>query len=285
LRARFSVKSFFSYIGRIVKNFFMDDCFNYAANISFYALLAVVPIGMLMVSIAGYFLGTSQEAFQRIVQVATDVLPVGKEIFIANLQSILDQRTSLGIYGVVFLFFISTILVASVERSLDRVFDTPSRRNFFHSRLLGIAIIFWITLLFSLPSMVGILEGLLHKYGFVFPLSGLMTGRPYYFLMSFLAYLMVVVVVPNRKVFLRYAVAGGVFFSVGMGVAKFVFTAYVQFSVQRYNLIYGSLTAVVLFLLWIYYLSSLMLLSAEIVAALQERRVFHRHLHKPQLRT
>ncbi len=276
------MRTVFSFIGRIIKNFFKDGCLDFAANISFYAIMSIIPVGMLMVSIAGYFLGASQEAFQRIVQLAGDFLPVGKEMFIVNLQSILDQRTSLGIVGLIFLVFISTILVASVERALDRVFDTPSRRNFFHSRLLGVAIIFWITLLFSLPTMVNILEGLLHKYGFAFPLSELMTGRSYYFLMSFLAYLMVIVVVPNRKVFIRYALVGGIFFSVGIGVAKFIFTYYMHFSVQRYNIIYGSLAAVVLFLVWIYYLSSLMLFSAEIVAAIQERRIFHRSIHTPQ---
>jgi membrane protein len=270
------VKSSLAFIGRIIRNFFRDDCFNYAANISFYAVLAVIPIAMLMISIAGYFLGSSQEALQRIVEVATDVLPVGKDLFLANLQAIQNQKASLGIVGIVFLFFISTILVASVERALDAVFDTPSRRNFFHSRLLGVAIIFWITLLFSLPTMVNILQGLLFRYGFHFPLSELTTGRIYYFLLSFLAYLMLVVVVPNRKVFIRYALIGGVFFSVGISAAKFLFTAYMAFAVQRYNLIYGSLTAVVLFLIWIYYLSVIMLLSAEIVSEFQDRRLFHR---------
>lgn len=275
----------FRYIGTIVRNFFRDDCLNYAANISFYALLAVIPVSMLIMSIAGYFLGASHQAFERIVELVGDVLPFGKEVVIANLQSIADQKTSLGIVAILGLFFISTMLVASVERALDSVFDTPTRRNFFHSRMLGIAIIFWITLLFSLPTMVAILEGLLRKYGFVFPLSDLMSGKIYYFLVAFLAYLMVVVVVPNRKVFIRYALVGGVFFSAGMGIAKFLFNAYLQIAMQHYNIIYGSLTAVILFVIWIYYLSSLVLLSAEVVAAIQEKRIFHRRLHKPQSQT
>ncbi len=270
------VRGVIKFILRIIKSFFKDDCFNFAANISFYALLAVIPIGLLMVSIAGYFLGASHEAFQRIVEVATDVLPVGRDVFVANLQSILDQRTSLGVYGVLFLVFISTILVASVERALDQVFSTPSRRNFFHSRMLGIALIFWVTLLFSLPTMARVLEGLLAHYGFHFPLSDLMTGRIYFFLVAFLAYLMMIVVVPNRKVYIRYALIGGFLFSFGIGVAKFLFSSYMSFAVQRYNIIYGSLTAVVLPVVWIYYLSVLMLLTAEIVAAFQEHRLFHR---------
>jgi membrane protein len=270
------VKGTAKFIGHIIASFFKDDCFNFAANISFYALLAVIPIAMLMVSITGYFLGASHEAFQKMVEVATDVLPVGKEVFVANLQSVLDQRASLGIFGIIFLVFVSTILVASVERALDVVFSTPSRRNFFHSRMLGIAIIFGITLLFSLPTMIGVLESLLMRYGFDIPLSELMTGKIYFFLVAFLAYLMVIVVVPNRKVFIRYALIGGLFFSSGIGVAKFLFRAYMVFAMQRYNIIYGSLTAAVLFVLWIYYLSALLLLSAEIVAAFQKRMLFHR---------
>jgi hypothetical protein len=50
----------------------------------------------------------------------TDVLPVGRDIFVANLQSVLDQRASLGIVSLVGLVFIATILVDAIERSLDR---------------------------------------------------------------------------------------------------------------------------------------------------------------------
>ncbi len=264
------------FIFGIIKSFIQDRCLLMAESISFCALLAVIPIGMFMVSIAGYFLGASQEALQRIVDVAADVLPVGKELFVANLQSVLDQRASLGIFSIFALVFISTILVSSIELALDAIFKTANRRNFFHSRLLAIALIFWVTLLFSLPTMLRVLAGLLERYGFAIPLSGMMSGRVYFFLVSFLAYLMMVVVVPNQKVFIRYAVVGGAFFSIGIGAAKWLFAAYLAFSMQRYNVVYGSLAAVVLFVVWIFYLSALMLFSAEIVAAMQARRLFHR---------
>ncbi|MBN1282167.1 MAG: YihY/virulence factor BrkB family protein [Proteobacteria bacterium] len=264
------------FIVRLVRSFVADNCFVMAESISFCALLAVIPIAMFMVSIAGYFLGASNEAFQRIVEVAGDVLPVGREIFVANLQSVLDQRASLGVVSIFILVFVSTILVGSIERALDLVFKTQTRRNFFHSRLLAIALIFWVTLLLSLPTMARILEGLLDRYGFGFPLSGLMSGRGYFFLVAFLAYLMMIVIVPNRKVYVRYALVGGAFFSVGLGAAKWLFIAYMSFSMQRYNIVYGSLAAAVLFVIWIYYLSMLMLVSAELVAAVQERRIFHR---------
>jgi len=260
----------------IVKSFFTDDCLNMAESIAFCALLAIIPISMMMVSIAGYFLGRSVDALTSIIEFATDVLPVGREQFVTNLQSILDQRSSLSIFGIIFLIFIATLLMSSIERALDVVFKAGNRRNFFHSRLLGIALIFWITLLFSLPTMVQILEGLLNRYGFGFPLSWFMTGKVYFVLVSFLAYVMTVVVVPNCRIFLRYAAVGGFVFAVGLGMARFLFQWYLVFAIHRYNLIYGSLAAVVLMIVWIYYLAVVMLLSAEIVSALQSQMCFHR---------
>lgn len=267
--------NFLKFIGRVIHSFFVDDCLNFAANISFCALLAIIPVSMIIISIAGYFLGGSQEAFQRIVQVTADFLPMSRDVFIANLQSVMDQRASLGIVGIVFLVFIATILVAAIERALDSIFRTPSRRNFFHSRLIGIALIGGATVLFTLPTMAQILEGLLQQYGFGFPLSEFMEGKAYIFFVAFVTYVMTIVVIPNRRVYIRYAAIGGLIFAAGIGAAKFIFRSYMLFAFQRYNIIYGSLTAVIILIVWIYYLSVVLLISAEFVAAMQERKFFH----------
>lgn len=271
------------FIGSLIRSFFRDDCLNLAANIAFCALLAIIPIGMIIISIAGYFLGSSEATLQNIINVASNILPIGRDIFEANLQSILDQRSSLGVVGVVFLVFIATILVASIEHALDAVFKTAKRRHFIHSRLLGIALIFWVTLLFALPSMAQILEGMLQRFGFSFPLSEVMTGKIYFIIVAFLAYMMTVVIVPNRKVYVRYAAIGGVCFALGLGAAKFIFRSYLTFTMGRYNIIYGSLTAVVLMVVWIYYLAVILLATAELVAAIQERMSFHRKRYSNEI--
>jgi membrane protein len=263
-------------LGSVLKSFYQDQCLAMSESIAFCALLALIPIGMVTVSIAGYFLGGSEHAFASIVGIASDILPVGRKEFLDNLQSILDKRSTLSIYGVFFLVLVSTLLMSSIERALGVIFKSQTRRNFFHSRLLGIALIFWITLLFSLPSMIRILETLLYDYGFVFPLSIIVTGKAYFFLVAFLAYVMTIVIVPNGKVYLRYAAFGGALFAAGIVEARMLFQWYISASMDRYNVIYGSLTAVVTMVLWIYYLAVLLLLSAEVVSVIQERMIFHR---------
>ncbi len=262
----------------IITNFFKHQCLSKAENIAFCALLAMIPIAMLVVSIAGYFLGISNDALVLIANMATDFFPVGREFFIANLQSIVDQRSSLSIFSVIFLIFVAMILMATIERMLDDIFDTVSRRNFFHSRLLGIAIIFWVTLLFSLPPMVSILETLFHNYGFGIPLSAWMTGKVYFFLVALFSYTMMILIIPNRKIYFRYAFAGGIFFAIGIVCARLIYQWYMAFAIDRYNIIYGSLSAVILFLIWIYYMSVVILLAAEVVAQLQFSLCFHKRL-------
>lgn len=256
-------------IGRILKSFLSDDCFTMSANIAFCAILAIVPLTMIMVSIAGYILGSSAEIFQEIVSGIGRVLPVGREEFVANLKTVMDQRSSLGLVGVIFLVFIATILVGAIEHAFDTVFRSVKRRNFFHSRLVGIALIFWITLLFFIPTMVRILEGLLNRYGFTFPLGSLLTTDVFFFVGAFLVFVVGTVVIPNEKVYARYAAFGGIVFVLGIGIAKFIFRWYIGIAITRYNLIYGSFTAAVLYIIWTYYLAVVLLLSAEVVSQIQ----------------
>lgn len=259
-------------IGRIIKSFFEDDCFSLSANIAFCTLLAIVPLTMIMVSIAGYFLGSSGDVFQQIANNIIGVLPVGRDEFIANMRSLMEQKSSLGIVGVIFLVFIATILVGSIERAFDTIFRSVKRRNFFHSRLIGIGLIFWITLLFFIPTMIRVLEGLLYRYGFDFPLSEFLTTDVFSFFVAFLAFLIGTVVIPNQKVYVRYAAIGGIVFAAGVGVAKLIFRWYMGIAITRYNLIYGSFTAAILFIVWTYYLANVLLLSAEVVAQIQAWR-------------
>lgn len=252
------------------------NIFDLAAQISFYALLSLIPLVMLMASLTGFILGNTQGVVEEMARGILDVIPLVQEEFTANVRSLLEQRHSLGIVGIFFLLSIATMLVASIERAFDTIFQSVHRRNFFHSRLVGILLIFTISLLFFVPTMAEILEGALSRFGFHFPLIAMVQGKAYFLLVSFLSYVVTALVIPNHKVFLRYAACGGVIFAGGIALAKFLFRWYMVVAFTRYNIIYGSLTAVVLFVVWIYYVSVILLMATEAAAVLQLRRVFHR---------
>lgn len=256
----------------VLKNYFRHDGFYLATHISFCAVLSLIPLILIAVSIMGFLLGSSQTVYQQLVQAVVGILPQGRDFFVANLDELVGQRHSLGVLGVVILLFIATLLFGAIERALDIVFEAEKSRNFFHSRLMAIGLIGLVSLFFFLPTAADILTRSLARFGFHFPLSDILRGKVFFFLFSFFAFVLVVFMIPNHYVRLRYATAGGLFFAVGILVARQIFRWYILKSFDQYNLIYGSLTALVLLLLWIYYVSNILLFSAEIVAYLQFRK-------------
>ena len=98
----------------------------------------------------------------------------------------------------------------------------------------------------------------------------------YFVVMGFLAYVVVSKIIPNQKVHFRYAIFGGVIFTFGISLAKFLFQGYVFVAMSRYNVIYGSLTAIVLSTLWLYILAIVMLIASEFVAVMQTQKILHK---------
>lgn len=257
---------------QLIRNFVKHDCYYHATHIAFCTLLSIVPLILITVSIVGFLLGSSQEVFTQLVRGVTDLIPQGKEILLANLNQVVGSRHSVGVIGLVVLLFSATILFGALERALDAVFETTRKRNFFHSRLVAIGLIGMISFFFFLPTVADLMSRGLHTIGMNLPIGDILRGKFFFTLFALSAFVMVVKVIPNRVVGFRYAVAGGLVFSVAIAVVRKLFHLYLAYSFQHYNVIYGSLTALVMLLLWIFYVSNILLFSAETTAWLQVLR-------------
>lgn len=79
-------------------------------------------------------------------------------------------------------------------------------------------------------------------------------------------------ILPNTRVRLKHALLGGLFTSLLLEIAKNLFTLYMTTQAARYGVIYGSLTTIIIFLLWILYAASIFLIGAEVVYNLGLRK-------------
>lgn len=255
----------------IVRNYFRHEGFYLASHISFCALLSMIPLLLIVFSVAGFALGTSHDVYQQLVSGITDFLPQAKDFLVRNLRELVGQRHFSGIFGVFLLFFFATLLFSAIERALDQIFEAEKRRNFFHSRLIAVILIAFISLFFFLPTAADIFTRALNRFGFHFPLSEWIRGPAFFFLFAYVAFGLIVVVIPHHQVRLRYAAFGGLVFAAGIILAKQIFRWYMLRAFYQYNVIYGSVTAFVLLLLWIYYCANILLFASEIVAYFQHR--------------
>ena len=259
------------FLKQIVVDFKKKECLHLATDISFCALLSLIPMMMIGVSVTGYFLGGTGDVYTQLIASVIGFLPQGKNEIVKNLENIVSNWPQLGLWGFGILLFIATLLFGSIEKALNKIFSTEKSRNFFHSRLLAIGLIALFSIFFFLPTLVNFLNVTLGRFNFSFPLGAWFQGNIYRGFFAYVAYGVIVVVVPNHKVRLRYALLGGALFMLGAILVRRFLSWYLLYAFSQYNVIYGSLTALILLIVWIYYLSVIFLISSLLVASLQKQ--------------
>jgi CRP-like cAMP-binding protein len=79
-------------------------------------------------------------------------------------------------------------------------------------------------------------------------------------------------VIPTAKIKPLVALAGGAIFALLIEIAKHFFTWYVS-NYSRYDVIFGSLEAVVILVIWVFYVALIFLFCAEIMSSYQRRDI------------
>jgi CRP-like cAMP-binding protein len=95
-------------------------------------------------------------------------------------------------------------------------------------------------------------------------------GFPY--LLMVLFFTVVYKLIPTKKVSLTEAVITSAIFSALMEVAKQFFAWYIA-NYTRYNIIFGSLEAVVILVIWVFYMALILLFCAELISSYQRRNL------------
>jgi membrane protein len=86
------------------------------------------------------------------------------------------------------------------------------------------------------------------------------------FWMCFLIYK----IIPNKKIYFKTALQAALFTSLLWEVSKQLFGWYVL-HLGRFSMVYGSLSTLAIFFLWIYYSSAILLLGGEVAFLLEKR--------------
>lgn len=257
----------------VVQRFREDRCTRVAGALSFTTLLALVPLTAVTFAIFSRF-----EVFESWMTMAQEFIygnfvPAAGEVVSRYLQKFAANAGKLTIWGLLFLFLTSLMLMATIERVFNDIWHVPHTRKRLHRYLsygallvLGpmlIGISLWSTsYLISLP---------LFSRGA--PLGGLkvflLAAAPMIF--EWLAFWALYVVVPNHRVRLRHGLIGSLFATVIFEIAKRGFAFFVT-HFANYKAIYGAIAALPVFLIWIYLSWTIILAGAVMTATLPEWR-------------
>lgn len=265
------MKRLFTELKHILVEYKKNDCFNLAAAISFYAIMSLLPVLLLLISLVGIYMGQSDVLLQKTVELMETISPALREGFVKNLETIVKQKLAFGWVSIVFLFAITHFLLSNLEKTMNRLLHSKQKRHFLFTRLLFLVFLMGIALLLLAPSMIGLVQTILEKWGLTVDFKIDLTGNIWFFISSWIVFILLILLIPSKRVEFKNAFLGGAIFAVLILIARWAFRLYTLNFIDRYNILYGSLTALILGALWIFYFSNILLLCVLWVGEQQRK--------------
>ncbi len=244
-----------------------DDCLSYAAGLSFWLIVSLVPLSTLLFKLLGAILG-SRAYGPATLKTLQEIVPYLPREFVvdavANSQRIGGMGLSWGV-----LLFGSYWGISQLDTSLAHVFGLrikkhrQTRKNHLLRRV-AFLVVGLLTLVIFLALLVG---GALRKF-----LPAKQTDfLPYLApLLGLVVITMVLQHLPRLHVKFRHALLGAGISTTLWWLAKWGFGVYLRHT-MTWGIMYGSLLGIVAGLIFLYYSCAILLLGAEITA------VFYRH--------
>jgi len=259
-----------SVIKTIPRRLSQGHYFREASALSFSTVLALVPLLAVVFSALSLFpiFDTWSNAIQEFVYL--NFVPQLGEQIRSYIEEFSANTGQLTIWGLVFLLVTALTLLATIEDAFNDIWMVKRGRSLGH-RIL----VYWtmltlgpilIALSLSLSSYMWSLttfSGQEHEV--VNSLKGsLFAYLP--FLLELVAFVLFYFSVPNCTVRFKHALIGGLVAAFLFELAKFGFGQYIS-HVKSYQLIYGALAILPVFLIWIYLSWLVVLIGAYITAA------------------
>lgn len=279
-RLRFQLRAAWDILWEARGAFIKDGCMNLSAALAFYTILSLIPFLFLIVSAAGYLLGSSDEAHQMVIAFMERFFPQASGLIFKEVKEVSHRAGVLGWVGILSMIWTASVIFSSLEFAMGVVFRVEQRRKFWKSRLLALSMIPGSSVIFLLSLLVTAFTGVRGSYGFKVlewelsrsALFGFLVGYLLPYLVLALAFTSVYRIIPNTSVSFRHAMVGGGSCAFLFELAKHFFTWFISRSSQ-YNVIYGSLEAIVILVVWVFYSSIILLFCAEVVSAYRRRDI------------
>jgi membrane protein len=237
-----------------------------AAELAYITLLSLAPLYAVVVPLVRAF-----PPFRGAITAVQDFvfsnfIPAGGPVIRETLSEVATRASKLTLPGLLILVVTLLLAMATIETKINAIWRVQRKR-----RIIARLLVYWAVLSVG-PVLVGLGLGVT-SYLASLPLLahevsghttlGTLLLRALPFVATFLAFGLVYVIVPNRRVPLGSAIAGAGIAALVFELAKRGFTFYLaQFA--SYESLYGALAALPVFLIWIFLSWVVTLVGAEL---------------------
>ena len=251
----------------VVTDFMRNNCPYIAAGIAYWTLFSLFPLSLAGISILGYTNSTPEEQ-SRMVEGIIEHIPVSTDYLLDLVSSVAQSRGTLSTIAIIGLVFSGTAVFSAVRKGINHAWHVGQPHYFLIERtidllmLLGIAVLALFAAVLSTnivglapleETSVWLLSGPLGKVALETSVLAATIG----------VLMLLYRFVPNTEVDWGDTWLGALVGAVVFHVVRVGFSWYV-INFGEFNVVYGSLTGVMVLLIWIYLSALAVVLGAEV---------------------
>lgn len=265
----FKLKEKYKDIQKICKEIKKDNISAYSAQCSYYTILSFIPFVILLLTLIQY---TNLEQ-QTLYDLISKIIPSNMNGFILDIIKEVYSKS----IGTISISLIFTLWSAGkglyvLIKGLNSVYNITDKKgnSVIYLKIMSViqTIIFIILIVVGLVllvfgnSLISIIKnnfGGLKNFNI---LAKIMTEIIYIFA-TFIIFLFLYKILPKHKVTFKSQIPGAIFGAIGLNIVSFVFSKYLDIF-KGFSITYGSLTTLILIMMWTYSCFYALFLGAEI---------------------
>ncbi len=256
----------------LAKRFVEIDLMTQAASLAFYALLSLAPLLILLLWLTASLYPTAQ---QELVEQIGQLAGSGAEVIAGTVIQNASDRPSIGslagLWSTLLLFVGATAVFARLQAALNLIFRTDAQRldgllAWLRKRVFSFGVIFALGFLLLVSMTLStVLQVLFSNVPSLLPALGTLTTLAIYVVsFTFLYHYL-----PDRQVQWRQAFLGGAITAALFVLGRYLIGLYIAQAAP--GSAYGSMGALVILLVWMYYAAVVFFVGALLTAVIDER--------------
>ncbi len=252
------------FVGTVARRFLDDRCLRSASALSFATVLSLVPLVAVVFGSLSMFPVFSRwgEALRDFIY--RNFVPTAGDVILGHLERFAGTSGQLTTVGLVALVLSALMLLATIEEAFNDVWHVHRGRS-----LVQRVLAYWTVLTLG-PLLMGAslsLTSYLLSVSLIPDQAVLAKAHSVFlrvlpFIFEVLAFMLLYLVVPNCSVRPAHALLGGVVAAILFEITKRGFALFVL-NYSSYEIIYGALATIPIFLIWIYLSWLVILIGAE----------------------
>ena len=248
-----------------------NELFFRSAALTYYAMFSIFPILILLSTLTGWILQDSGKE-QAVINAVIGLMPAGAEIITGFMQDVLSGSTVTSIIALITLLWSATGFFRGLLSAIDLIHSREFTHNTFVMRGIGVILIILaipaVFLLLFLSSLASIIIQFIPATvsGYVVSLLNILANGFAVFVVAAIAFFLLFRYVPSRRPPIRSTIISAILTSLGWLILGYGFSWYLSSGFGDFNVVYGSIGAVMALMLYLYLSNVVILFGAEVNA-------------------